>query len=62
MKVKINLYFQLRSGSTHGSELAYVFGIPVCNVWRHVLYQFTKSEIALSKAMMTMWTNFAKSG
>ena len=54
---------QLKAGSTHGSELDYVFGIPLCNVWqKHVSYSFTKAEVALSKVVMTYWTNFAKTG
>ncbi|XP_059081378.1 neuroligin-4, Y-linked-like [Tigriopus californicus] len=49
-------------GATHGSELPYIFGIPLKNVWPHISHTFTKSEVMLSRATMTFWTNFARSG
>ena len=55
--------FQSHTGSTHGSELPYVFGVPLKrDIWPHVSHSFTKAEVMLSRATMTMWTNFAKSG
>ncbi|KAL4226243.1 Carboxylesterase 5A [Mactra antiquata] len=44
----------------HGDDLAYVFGFkpnPYAN-----FHDIKPEEINLSKAVMTMWTNFAKSG
>lgn len=44
-------------GATHGAELAYVFGNPAEQRMR-----FTETDRALSEAIMTYWTDFAKRG
>lgn len=44
-------------GATHGAELAYVFGNPA-----EQNMHFTESDRALSEAVMTYWTDFAKRG
>ncbi len=55
--------FQAHAWPTHGSELPYVFGVPLMpEIWRHVAHGFTPNEVDLSRAVMTHWTNFAKSG
>ena len=59
----IHLIFQSHSRSTHGSELAFVFGVPLQpEIWRHVAHSFTEQEAQLSMQVMTYWTNFAKTG
>ncbi|HEY2591120.1 MAG TPA: carboxylesterase family protein [Steroidobacteraceae bacterium] len=42
-------------GATHGAELAYVFGNPA-----EQNMHFTEEDRALSEAVMTYWTDFAK--
>jgi para-nitrobenzyl esterase len=42
-------------GATHGAELAYVFGNPA-----EQNMHFTEEDQALSEAIMTYWTDFAK--
>jgi len=44
-------------GATHGAELAYVFGNP-----SEQGMHFTEEDQALSEAIMTYWTDFAKRG
>ena len=44
-------------GATHGAELAYVFGNPA-----EQNMHFTEADQALSEAIMTYWTDFAKRG
>jgi len=44
-------------GATHGAELAYVFGNPA-----QQNMHFTEGDQAMSEAIMTYWTNFAKRG
>ena len=44
------------SGVMHGYEIDYVFGIPCYD------RNYTQEECALSRRMMTYWTNFAKTG
>jgi len=48
--------------SFHGEELPYVFGVPVDSVKFPSHYHFTEKEKLLSEAVMTFWTNFAKTG
>ncbi|XP_078694225.1 neuroligin-4, X-linked-like isoform X3 [Branchiostoma floridae x Branchiostoma belcheri] len=56
------------TGAIHGEELPFVFGAPIANtqlVSPDGLYSFTsysKQEAMLSVAIMTYWTNFAKTG
>ena len=45
-------------GIYHGADLAYTFGAPLL---MHENYT-THGEIKLSKGIMTMWSNFAKTG
>ncbi len=56
--------FQVKSGATHGSELPYVFGVPLAapGVWAHLGHRFSVAEAKLSARVMTYWTNFAKTG
>ncbi|XP_052245234.1 neuroligin-4, Y-linked-like isoform X2 [Dreissena polymorpha] len=48
------------NGSNHADELRYVFGIPVYDTYR--LDNTSPDDIQISKAIMTLWTNFAKTG
>ena len=60
---KVRSFLQLLGASTHGSELAYVFGIPLHNAWNSFyMDKFTRQDEVVSKAVMTYWTNFAKTG
>ena len=56
--------FQIpHAGSTHGSELPYVFGIPLHNVWQSFYHvPSNRQDETISRAVMTYWTNFAKTG
>ena len=58
-------------GANHGEELAMVFGFPqnlvnaftpIKNFTSDAASQLPKEEVALSRKMMTYWTNFAKTG
>ena len=49
-------------GTVHGDELAYVFGAPLVGGFSHFTFNFTEDETFLSELMMTMLTNFAKTG
>ena len=50
----------IRLGSNHADEIPLVFGYAVSNAFiTNVTY--TDQQKAVSRAMMTMWTNFAKS-
>ena len=61
--LEYNSTFQLHSASTHGSELAYVFGIPLYNAWDNFyMAKFNRQDETVSRAVMTYWTNFAKTG
>lgn len=51
-----------RMGTVHGEELPYVFGAPLVDGFSHFPQNYTKSEIALSEAVITYWTNFARTG
>ena len=42
-------------GAAHGAEINYVFGFPVNQVW-------SDTDRAVSEAVQTYWTNFAKAG
>ncbi|KAK7015845.1 Carboxylesterase [Halocaridina rubra] len=54
--------FQTRSGCVHGEELPYVWGAPLVSTMYHFPNNFTQSEVKLSEAMLTYWTNFARTG
>ena len=47
-------------GSSHGAEIPYLFDV---HWWAKVSkYNLTSNDIQLSNTMMTLWTNFAKTG
>ncbi|PNF43770.1 hypothetical protein B7P43_G11411 [Cryptotermes secundus] len=48
--------------SIHGEELPYVFGVPLDNVNFPSHRRFSVDERRFSEAVMTFWTNFAKTG
>ncbi|XP_019616076.1 PREDICTED: neuroligin-4, X-linked-like [Branchiostoma belcheri] len=49
-------------GAVHGDELPFVFGAPVAPRGIFQQLNFTKGESMMSVAMMTYWSNFAKTG
>jgi para-nitrobenzyl esterase len=56
-------------GAAHGAELGYVFGtlfLPQTRVmfqrWGIQIGEMSDSDVALSEALQTYWTNFAKTG
>ncbi|XP_021356319.1 cholinesterase 1-like [Mizuhopecten yessoensis] len=51
-------------GAQHGDEIAYVFGFPAGTLKTAMKYpdQVTQQQMTLSTAVMTYWTNFAKTG
>lgn len=51
-----------RMGTVHGEELPYVFGAPLVDGFSHFPKNYTKSEIALSEAIMIYWSNFVRTG
>lgn len=51
-----------RMGTVHGEDLPYVFGAPLVDGFNHFPHNYTKSEVALSEAMMIYWSNFARTG
>lgn len=51
-----------RMGSVHGEDLPYVFGAPLVDGFSHFPRNYTKSEVALSEALMVFWSNFARTG
>ncbi|XP_061388047.1 neuroligin-3-like, partial [Musca vetustissima] len=51
-----------RMGTVHGEDLPYIFGAPLVDGFSHFPQNYTKSEIALSEAVITFWTNFARTG
>lgn len=51
-----------RMGTVHGEDLPYIFGAPLVDGFSHFPQNYTKSEIALSEAVITYWTNFARTG
>ncbi|KAH9512312.1 Neuroligin-2 [Bulinus truncatus] len=46
----------------HGDELPYIFGAPIVDGLSPFPNTYTAAEKMLSEAMMTYWTNFAKTG
>ncbi|XP_048246692.1 neuroligin-4, X-linked-like isoform X2 [Haliotis cracherodii] len=46
----------------HGDELPYVFGAPIVDGLSPFPSTYTSAEKMLSEAVMTYWTNFAKTG
>jgi len=51
-----------RMGTVHGEDLPYVFGAPLVDGFNHFPRNYTKSEVALSEALMIYWSNFARTG
>ncbi|XP_022241701.1 neuroligin-4, X-linked-like isoform X1 [Limulus polyphemus] len=52
-----------RLGCVHGEELPYILGAPLVDGdLSYFQKNFTHAEVALSMAVMTYWTNFAKYG
>lgn len=51
-----------RMGTVHGEELPFVFGAPLVEGFSHFPKNYTKSEIALSEAIMIYWSNFVRTG
>jgi neuroligin len=51
-----------RMGTVHGEDLPFVFGAPLVEGFSHFPRNYTKSEIALSEAIMIYWSNFVKNG
>ena len=49
-------------GTVHGEDLPYVFGAPLVDGFSHFPRNYTKSEVALSEALMIFWSNFARTG
>ena len=52
------------TGASHTTDIPYVFGFkePVMGIAMEAPVTIPESEIKLSREMMTMWTNFAKTG
>ncbi|CAH8486965.1 unnamed protein product [Schistosoma guineensis] len=50
------------TGTMHGYEIEYVFGIPFSPQFQASFYRFTDEERQLSDIMMTYWANFARTG
>lgn len=55
------IFFQYQ-GTIHGEELPYIFGAPLVGGFSHFGLNYTKEEQFLSELVMTLWTNFAKTG
>ncbi|XP_039296048.1 LOW QUALITY PROTEIN: neuroligin-4, Y-linked-like [Nilaparvata lugens] len=51
-----------RMGTVHGEELPYIFGAPLIDGFSHFPKNYTKSEVALSEAVILYISNFAKTG
>ncbi|XP_073980519.1 neuroligin-4, X-linked-like isoform X2 [Rhodnius prolixus] len=48
--------------SIHGEDLPYVFGVPLEGPSNHFQGTYSAQEVLLSEVIMSMWTNFAKTG
>ncbi|XP_024084408.1 neuroligin-4, X-linked-like [Cimex lectularius] len=51
-----------RMGTVHGEELPYMLGAPLVDGFSHFPKNYTKSEVALSEAVIMYISNFAKTG
>ncbi|XP_076312497.1 neuroligin-4, X-linked-like isoform X1 [Tachypleus tridentatus] len=49
-------------GCIHGEDLPYIFGAPLVDTLAHFQSNYTRSEESLSEAVVTHWTNFARTG
>lgn len=54
--------YKQRMGTVHGEDLPYIFGAPLVEGFSHFPRNYTKSEVALSEAVMIFWSNFARTG
>ncbi|XP_021705914.1 neuroligin-4, Y-linked [Aedes aegypti] len=54
--------FPQRQGCIHGEDLPYLFGAPLVGGFNHFTRNYTKSELALSEAVMIYWSNFIRTG
>lgn len=50
------------TGTMHGYEIEYAFGMPLSAEFRRKYYSFTDYEMKLSKRVMTYFANFARTG
>lgn len=55
-------FFFQRQGCIHGEEIPYILGAPIVGGLSHFTRNYTKAEIFLSEAVITYWSNFAKTG
>nr|XP_053654641.1 neuroligin-2-like [Cherax quadricarinatus] len=53
---------QQRLGCVHGEELPYVWGAPLVDTLSYFPINYTQPEVKLAEAMLTYWTNFARTG
>ncbi|XP_071520112.1 uncharacterized protein [Panulirus ornatus] len=54
--------YPVSQGTVHGEELPYVFGAPLVGGFNHFGLNYTLEEVFLSELVMTLWTNFARTG
>lgn len=54
--------YPVSQGTVHGEELPYIFGAPLVGGFNHFGTNYTHDEVFLSELVMTLWTNFAKTG
>ncbi|XP_076370170.1 neuroligin-4, X-linked-like isoform X1 [Tachypleus tridentatus] len=54
--------YSSKLGCIHGEELPYIFGAPLVDSLAYFQPNYTRSEKALSEAVITHWTTFARSG
>ncbi|KAK3862054.1 hypothetical protein Pcinc_032047 [Petrolisthes cinctipes] len=54
--------YPMSHGTVHGEDLAYIFGAPLVGGFSHFNLNYTLEEVLLSELVMTLWTNFAKTG
>ena len=45
------------AGVLHGAEVDFTYGLPLSDMDR-----YRRSEVILAESMVTLWTNFVKSG
>ncbi|XP_042225436.1 neuroligin-1-like [Homarus americanus] len=55
-------YEPQRLGCVHGEELPYMWGAPLVETLAHFPTNYTQQEVKLAEAMLTYWTNFARTG
>lgn len=63
MKTGVDDYVSCQIQQTvQGEELPYVFGVPLDGRGLHYDTNYSQQEKLLSEVVMTLWTNFAKTG